>query len=68
MWDLGCQNTGEGLEELFLGTLAGKAVKALLREVPELRWGFSGGSEGKASACNVGGLGSIAELGRSPGV
>ena len=68
MWDLGCHNTREGLEEPFLGPLAGKSVKALLREVPELRWGFSGGSEGKASACNVGDLGSVAELGRSPGV
>ena len=31
------------------------------------RWGFLGGSEGKASAYNVGDLGSIPELGRSPG-
>ena len=29
--------------------------------------GFSGGSEGKASACNAGELGLIPELGRSPG-
>ena len=28
---------------------------------------FSGGSEGKASACNMGDLGSISGLGRSPG-
>ena len=28
--------------------------------------GFPGGSDGKESACNVGDLGSIAELGRSP--
>ena len=27
-------------------------------------WGFPGGSEGKASACNVGDLGSIPGLGR----
>ena len=35
-----------------------------------LRWDFSGGSDGKESACNVGGtrdLGSIPGLGRSPG-
>ena len=64
-WDLGCKNTREGLEELFLGTLAGKSVKAFLREVPELRWGFSGGSDGKESACNVGDLGSIPGSGRS---
>ena len=30
-------------------------------------WSFPGGSEGKASACNVGDLGSIPGLGRSPG-
>ena len=29
--------------------------------------GFSGGSDGKESACNVGDLGSIPRLGRSPG-
>ena len=29
--------------------------------------GFSGGSDGKESACNAGDLGSIPELGRSPG-
>ena len=29
--------------------------------------GFPGGSEGKASACNVGDLGLIPGLGRSPG-
>ena len=30
-------------------------------------WGFLGGSEGKVSVCNVGDLGSIPGLGRSPG-
>ena len=31
-------------------------------------WGvFPGGSDGKESACNTGDLGSIPELGRSPG-
>ena len=29
-------------------------------------WGFPGGSDGKASACNVEDLGSIPGLGRSP--
>ena len=29
--------------------------------------GFPGGSDGKESACNLGDLGSIPELGRSPG-
>ena len=32
-----------------------------------LFWGFPGGSDGKASACNVGDLGSVPGLGRSPG-
>ena len=30
-------------------------------------WGFPAGSDGKESACNVGGLGSIPGSGRSPG-
>ena len=30
-------------------------------------WGFPGGSAGKESACNMGDLGSIPGLGRSPG-
>ena len=32
-----------------------------------LSWGFPGGAEVKASACNVGDLGSIPGSGRSPG-
>ena len=32
-----------------------------------LFWGFPGGSDGKASACNVGDLGSVPGLVRSPG-
>ena len=32
-----------------------------------IRLGFPGGSSGKESACNVGDLGSIPGLGRSPG-
>ena len=30
-------------------------------------WGFPGGSDGKASACNAGDPGSISGSGRSPG-
>jgi hypothetical protein len=30
-------------------------------------FGFPGGSDGKESACNIGDLGSIPRLGRSPG-
>ena len=37
----------------------------LLKKKPWM--GFSGGSDGKESACNVGDLGSIPGLGRSPG-
>ena len=32
-----------------------------------IKGGFPGGSEGKASACNAGDMGSIPRLGRSPG-
>ena len=31
------------------------------------KWGFPGGSDGNEFACNVGDLGSIPGLGRSPG-
>ena len=31
-----------------------------------MEWGFSGGSEGRESACNAGDLGLISGLGRSP--
>ena len=34
---------------------------------PNYLKGFPGGSDGKESACNVGDLGSISGLGRSPG-
>ena len=42
------------------------------RPVPFRRWtgadlGFPSGSDGKVSACNAGGPGSIPESGRSPG-
>ena len=39
----------------------------LLEKSPLKQIGFPGGSAGKESACNVGHLGSIPELGRSPG-
>ena len=35
--------------------------------VHQASWGFAGGSDGKTSAYNVGDLGSIPGLGRSPG-
>ena len=50
-------------------------IAAQVRELGGNKWsflfllfgGFPGGSDGKASACNVGDLGSIPGLGRSPG-
>ena len=36
-------------------------------DYPGFGLGFPGGSDGKESACNVGDLGSIPGLGRSPG-
>ena len=48
--------------------LQGKMLKKLKDWQELTRWkGFSGGSEGKASACNAGDLGSIPESGRSSG-
>ena len=32
----------------------------------DIYWGFPGGSDSKESACNVGNLGSVPGLGRSP--
>ena len=37
------------------------------KHIPKRNMGFSGGSAGKESACNVGELGLIPGLGRSPG-
>ena len=49
-----------------LPTLGGGRVVCYLQP-SETLLGFPGGSEGKASACNAGDLGSIPGLGRSPG-
>jgi len=38
-----------------------------LTESKQCAWGFSGGSDGKESACKTGDLGSISGSGRSPG-
>ena len=37
------------------------------KDLTHLKRGFPGGSDGKESACNVGDLGLIPVLGRSPG-
>ena len=42
-------------------------VECKLNSVIGVNWGFSGGSDGKASARNAGDLGSIPGSGRSPG-
>ena len=52
------------------------AVYGVVQSRTRLKWlssssrkwkGFPGGSDGKESSCSMGGLGSIPELGRSPG-
>ena len=51
-------------------TLSRRHTVCLLRYLMRyqaFKWGFSGGSAGKESACNVGDLGSIPGLGRSSG-
>ena len=45
----------------------GSHVQGCFRTRGNFRTSFPGGSEAKASACNVGDLGSIPGLGRSPG-
>ena len=57
---------------LLTSSMAIKRFKDLLINHPEniyalFSWGFPGGSEVKASACNAGDLGSIPGLGKSPG-
>ena len=42
-------------------------MSELLKEMMVVYKGFPGGSDSKKSACNVGDLGSISRLGRSPG-
>jgi len=42
-------------------------MSELLKEMTVVYKGFPGGSDSKKSACNVGDLGSISRLGRSPG-
>ena len=43
------------------------AITLVLVLCKTLRQSFSGGSDGKASACNMGDMGSISGSGRSPG-
>ena len=80
-WDSPGKNAGVGCHALLQGIVSTQGwnphlLLALLYENPELKLllspsyklkGFHGGSEGKASACNVEDPGSIPGLGRSPG-
>ena len=50
---------------LTIQTFVSKVMSLLFNMLS--RFGFPGGSKVKASACNVGDLGSIPGLGRSPG-
>ena len=50
-----------------MGSLGPGAHKVLFEPSKHLSQGFPGGSDGKASACNVGDPGSISGSGRSPG-
>ena len=57
---------------LTIRTFVGKVIFLLFNTLPRfviafLPRGFPGGSTGKESTCNVGDLGSIPGMGRSPG-
>ena len=73
-WDFPGRSTGVGCHCLLLPAMQETPVQFLGREDPWRRdrlptpvfFGFPGGSEGKESTCNVGDLGSIPGLGRSP--
>ena len=54
------------LEQKIYGTVFEVNIELFDRD-PSPCVGFPGGSEGKASACNTGELGSILGSGRSPG-
>ena len=58
-------------ENLYLHNLYMSVYNSFICNCPKLETenyqGFPGGSEGKASACNAGDLGSIPGSGRSPG-
>ena len=56
-----------GIKPVCLTPAAGRVLTASATwETPPDSWGFPGGSEGKASACNVGDLGSTPGSGRFP--
>ena len=59
---------GKGVRSVLgrVRAFVGRGGECNLREAVAI-WGFPGDSEGKASACSVGDLGSIPGSGRSPG-
>ena len=61
--DSGGRNETGNQEVLLLPCMNGRFNRKMFRK----NLGFPGGSEGKASACNAGDLGSISGLGRFPG-
>ena len=67
--ELACEITSTGRLEIWLGFQGCSLLfyRLFIVTVLGLSWDFPGGSEIKASACNVGDLGSIPGLGRSPG-
>ena len=58
--------THSGLDAHFTRFYLKKMDKGFLYSGLKINWNSSGGSEGKASACNAGDLGSIPGSGRSP--
>ena len=71
-WDSPGQNTGVGCHALLQGIFPTWGTNPHLLQLLTCRWilycwGFPSGSEGEESACNVGDLGSIPDLVRSPG-
>ena len=60
--DSGGRNETGNQEVLLLPCMNGRFNRKMFRK----NLGFPGGSEGKASACNAGDLGSISGLGRFP--
>ena len=61
--------SGKSLDVVFLLTFRylGKLFQTVNSEDLKIKVGFSGGSNGKESACNAGDPGSIPGSGRSPG-
>ena len=56
-----------GVEIIILSEVS-QTEKRQVYDITYIRnLGFPGGSDGKESTCNVGGLGSVPGLGRSPG-